>query len=239
MNAEGGDGASGEAVSGQAGAKANARNGLTRGYFGKPKNWVSLLTLLFVGVYTGLTYCTLQDADDALKVSRDTERRQLRAYLYVDHGELLPKGPSFDARVPIGATINLHAAGSTPAYKLRLAATVEIGDFPLPKGQLSDPAKRGGGEGITRESYPILFGDAAIHQRVEVKFLPEALALLNQPQQHHRFYLFGSVRYFDIFGIEDPKLERRYDFCFSLEADPSSSIKAAEEDGCDGYNKPG
>ena len=183
----------------------------------------------------------MQDADDALKVSRDTERRQLRAYLYVDHGELLPKGPyRFDARVPIGATINLHAARSTPAYKLRLAATVEIGDFPLPKGQLSDPAKRGGGEGITRESDPF----SLVMRRSDLsasksRFLPEALALLNQPQQHHRFYLSGAVRDVDIFGIEDPKLERRYYFCFSLEADPSSSIKAAEEDGCDGYNKPG
>jgi hypothetical protein len=237
MNAEGGDGASGDAAGGQAVAAAPA-GARTRGYFGKPKNWVSLLTLLFVGVYTGLTYCTLQDADDALKVSRDTERRQLRAYLYVDHDELLPRGPSFDARMPIGAIVNLHTAGSTPAYKLRLSATVEIGDFPLPKGQLSDPVKRGG-DGITRESYPILYGDKAIHQRVEVKFLPEALALLKQPQQHHRFYLYGSVRYFDIFGIEDPKLERRYDFCFSFEADPSSPIKAADEDGCDAYNKPG
>jgi hypothetical protein len=236
MSAEGGEGTSGDATSGQAAA---ARiDAPTRGYFSKPKNWVSLLTLLFVGVYTGLTYCTLQNANDALIVSRDTERRQLRAYLYVDHGELLPKGPSFDPRSPIGATIKLHTAGSTPAYKLRLSATVEIGDFPLPKGQLSDPVKRSG-EGITRESYPILYGDKAIEQRIEVKFVPEALALLKLPQQHHRFYLYGSVRYFDIFGIENPKLERRYDFCFSFEADPSSPVKAGDEDGCDAYNKPG
>jgi hypothetical protein len=211
-----------------------------RSYFSKPENWVSLFTLLFVGIYTALTYCTLQYADDALKVSRDTERRQLRAYLYVDHGSLAPKGPSFDAGTPIGATINLHSAGSTPAYKLRLAATVEIGEFPLPKASLSDPSKRGG-EGIARESYPLLYGSEPLSQSVAVKFLPEALALLksSQLQQHHRFYLFGGVRYFDIFGIEDPKLERRYDFCFSFEADPSSPIKAAEEDGCDEYNKPG
>lgn len=236
MSAEGDGGISGDAAINQ-GAPVDVHK---RGYFNKPKNWVSLLTLLFVGVYTGLTYCTLRDADDALKVSRDTERRQLRAYLYVDHEDLLPKGPSFDPRVPIGATVNLHTAGSTPAYKLRLSATVEIGDFPMPRSKLSDPVKRGG-EGITRESYPILYGDKAIKQRVEVKFLPEALASLRQPpqQQHHRFYLFGSVRYFDIFGIEDPKLERRYDFCFSFEADPASPIKAGDEDACDEYNKPG
>ena len=114
---------------------------------------------------------------------------------------------------------------------------MEIGDFPLPKGKLSDPVKRSG-EGITRESYPILYGDKAIEQRIEVKFVPEALTLLKLPQQHHRFYV-RQRSYFDIFGIEDPKLERRYDFCFSFEADPSSPIEAGDEDGCDAYNKPG
>ncbi|WP_210161423.1 hypothetical protein, partial [Bradyrhizobium liaoningense] len=33
--------------------------------------------------------------------------------------------------------------------------------------------------------------------------------------------------------------ERRYDFCFSFNAAPNSPIKAAQEDGCDRYNKPG
>jgi hypothetical protein len=177
-------------------------------------------------------------AETQIGVAKDTEQRQLRAYLYVDHGSLSPVGPIFVPGTPTGAIIHLHSAGATPAYKLRVAATVEIGEFPLPKGKLSDPLKRSG-EGITRASYPILYGSEPIDENVIVRFLPEALALLKSDVQHYRFYLFGGVRYFDIFGIEDPKLERHYDFCFSFEPDPNSPITAAEEDGCDEYNKPG
>jgi len=86
-------------------------------------------------------------------------------------------------------------------------------------------------------SYPILYGSDAIGAPVTVKFTREALDLFKI--NHHRFYVYGGVKYFDIFGIEDPKLERRYDFCFSFNSDPNSPIRAAEEDACDRYNKPG
>jgi hypothetical protein len=160
---------------------------------------------------------------------KDTARRQLRAYIYVDHGSFGP------ARVeaPIGPTITIRSAGATPAYKLRMAATIEISKFPLPsESELSDPFGRAG-EGITKKSYPILYGsDGAISEQITVKFSQKAIDLFKI--DHHRFYLFGGVKYLDIFGIE-----RRYDFCFSFNADPDGPINAAQEDGCDNYTKPG
>jgi hypothetical protein len=162
-------------------------------------------------------------------IAKDTEERQLRAYLYVEHGSFGP----VSAGTPIGPIISIRAAGVTPAYKLHLAATIEIGEFPLPDAsKLSDPFDRGG-EGVTRASYPILYGnDGSISEPIRVKFSQRATDLLKV--DHHRLYVFGAVKYLDIFSME-----RRYDFCFSFNADPDSPIKSAGEDGCDKYNKPG
>lgn len=168
-------------------------------------------------------------AKDSVKLSDKTAERQLCAYLYVDHGSFGPVRPD----VPIGPAITIRSAGATPAYKLRLAATIEIGGFPLPKrSELSDPFNRSG-EGITKKSYPILYGsDGAISEPITVKFLPEATDLLKV--NYHRLYVFGGVKYLDIF-----RTERGYDFCFGFNADSNSPITAAQEDGCDNYNKPG
>jgi hypothetical protein len=212
----------------------NQTDGASQG--GEPagpfKRWLSkfnepltVVTLLLFGATVGLVWETRDLVIDA----QHTAERQLRSYLYVDHGSFGP----VRAEYPSGPRITIRSAGATPAYKLRLAATIEIGKFPLPRGsELSDPFNRGG-EGITRKSYPILYGsDGAISEEINVKFSREATDLLKI--DHHRLYVFGGVKYLDIFGIE-----RRYDFCFSFNADPSSPIAAAQEDGCDNYNKPG
>jgi hypothetical protein len=187
--------------------------------------WLVIVTAI-LSIATIASVVALIVTDHTLK---DTARRQLRAYLYVDPLSFGPVG----ADAAIGPTIIIRSAGVTPAYKLRLAATIEIGEFPLPnKSELSDPFNRDG-EGVLKKSYPILYGnDGVIREPITVKFSQKAIDLLKI--DHHRLYVFGGVKYLDIFGVE-----RRYDFCFSFNADPDSPIKAAQEDGCDNYNKPG
>lgn len=201
-------------------------------YTGGLKAWLwsfreplTAATLLLFVATAGLFIATAYLVIDA----RHTAEHQLRAYVYVDHGSFGP----VRAGTPIGPTITIRTAGATPAYKLRLAATIEIGEFPLAdRSSLSDPFNRSG-DGITAISYPILYGgDQAIQEPITVNFSQKAIDLLKI--DHHRLYVFGGVKYQDIFG-----LERRYDFCFSFNADPNSPIKAAQEDGCDRYNKPG
>jgi hypothetical protein len=187
--------------------------------------WLVIVTTVLC-IATIASVVALIVTDHTLK---DTARRQLRAYIYVDHGSF---GPA-RADALIGPTITIRSAGATPAYKLRLAATIEIGKFPLPNAsELSDPFGRAG-EGITIRNYPILYGsEGAITEQIAVKFSQKAIDLLKV--DFHRLYLFGGVKYLDVFGIE-----RRYDFCFSFNGDPDSPIKSAQEDGCDNYNKPG
>ncbi|MCU1340305.1 MAG: hypothetical protein JWO19_5886, partial [Bryobacterales bacterium] len=86
--------------------------------------WLVIVTTVLC-IATIASVVALIVTDHTLK---DTARRQLRAYIYVDHGSF---GPA-RADALIGPTITIRSAGATPAYKLRLAATIEIGKFPLP-----------------------------------------------------------------------------------------------------------
>src|SRR5580692_7782906 len=54
------------------------------GYFAKGKNWVSLLTLLFVGAYTVLTVFILCNAQEQVQISRMNFRMDQRPYLLIE-----------------------------------------------------------------------------------------------------------------------------------------------------------
>jgi hypothetical protein len=53
-------------------------------YFCKPENWVSLLTLIFVGAYTLLTVLLWCNSNKQLAAGQDTEERDLRPYVYLE-----------------------------------------------------------------------------------------------------------------------------------------------------------
>lgn len=152
--------------------------------------------------------------------AKDTENRQLRAYLFIDHGPLSEVAPG-----KFKADLGIRAAGVTPAYKLKLAATFEIGHYLLNEEKLLD---RVGGN--TQDfDYAVVYGDkATISQPISMQFVPEAVKLLEGDAQ--RVYLHGNIRYSDIFGDE-----HRYDFCFVFHPtrDPNGS-----ERGCENYNRP-
>jgi hypothetical protein len=72
----------------------------------------------------------------------DTERRQLRAYLHVNHGPIEVTDSSASVEVLIS-----HS-GQTPAYRVRLNAVIEVGHFPLqPTEELGSPVGMGGVSG--------------------------------------------------------------------------------------------
>lgn len=128
--------------------------------------------------------------------AKDTENRQLEAYLFIDHGPLSEVAPG-----KFNADLAIRAAGTTPAYKVKLAATFEIGDFLLNGTKLSDRVS-----GNTQDfDYAVIYGtDKAKTQPISMQFLPATTKLLEGDS--HRLYLHGNVRYSDIFGDE-----HRYD----------------------------
>jgi hypothetical protein len=152
-------------------------------------------------------------------IAKDTENRQLRAYLFIDHTVLTEAAPG-----KFRADLAIHAAGVTPAYKLRLAATFEIGPYLLNETKLPDQV---GGNTQTFD-YAVVYGTKEVNQPISMQFVPEAVKLLEGDAQ--RLYLHGNIRYSDIFDVE-----HRYDFCFVFHPtrDPQGS-----ERGCEKYNTP-
>lgn len=152
-------------------------------------------------------------------IAKDTENRQLRAYLFIDHSPLSEVTPG-----KFRADLAIRAAGVTPAYKIRLAATFEIGPYLLNETKLPD---RVGGN--TQDfDYAVVYGDKSINQPILMQFVPEAVKLLEGDAQ--RLYLHGSIRYYDIFDAE-----HQYDFCFVFH--PTRGPEGSER-GCETYNKP-
>jgi hypothetical protein len=201
------------------------------------KHWLEYAIFLFVvatAVATGLAaWYTRQQwltMEGQLAVTRDTEIRQLRAYLHVGHTPLIASDRKN------GAIISINHAGVTPAFKIRLDATVEIGPYLLNQTKLGEPIIMGG---IPKYQYAILYGAQPIQQDISIVFEPDAMRLIKTADPligDHRFYLHGMLRYFDIFGTDNPQLERRYEFCFVFHPDREPT---GSEKGCEQYNKPG
>jgi hypothetical protein len=166
-------------------------------------------------------------AEAQIDVARDTEHRQLRAYLHINHG------PITVSENTASAEIRISHSGQTPAYKIKLEADIQVGHFPLPDSEkLSLPTG-----GIPTHEYGALFGTDPIKQTIS---MPQNSNDAIEIQKRSRdrlagglqvFYLFGRVTYQDIFGNKWP-----YDFCFSF--DPLNNPDGSER-GCEKYNKPG
>jgi len=166
-------------------------------------------------------------AEAQIDVARDTEHRQLRAYLHISHGPMIVSDNTASAE------IRISHSGQTPAYKIKLEADILVGHFPLPDSEkLSLPTG-----GIPKYEYGALYGNEPIKQTIS---MPQNSNDAVEIQKRSRdrlagglqvFYLFGRVLYQDIFGNEWP-----YEFCFSF--DPLND-KEGSERGCEKYNKPG
>src|ERR1700730_15922879 len=96
-------------------------------------------------------------ARDAVILSEKTAQRQLRAYLSVGHGSISAGDTTASVEVRI------HHAGTTPAYKIRLDAIIEVGTYLLNQTVLSDPVSPVMG-GFPRYQYAIHYGPEYIRQ---------------------------------------------------------------------------
>jgi hypothetical protein len=166
-------------------------------------------------------------AETQIDVARDTEHRQLRAYLHISHGPITVSDNTASAE------IRISHSGQTPAYKIKLEADIQVGHFLLPDTEkLSLPTG-----GIPIYEFGALYGNEPIKQTISMpQNSNDAIEIQKRSRDRlagglQAFYLFGRVRYQDIFGNEWP-----YEFCFSF--DPLNN-KEGSERGCEKYNKPG
>lgn len=134
-------------------------------------------------------------ANDNLAVFKDASLRQMRAYLTVTLGGVVPQdiatGYRFEVRMVLLNT------GNTPAYKIRSATRIDIfpfplsNDFVLPELPLANSSSILGPHqtliltgGVARE----LYSDEDVH---EIEF-----------GIHKQLFVYGSVVYDDAFGIQ-------------------------------------
>lgn len=166
-------------------------------------------------------------AEAQIDVARDTEHRQLRAYLHINHG------PMTVSENTASAEVRISHSGQTPAYKIILEADIQVDHFPLPDTEKLSLTTGG----IPKHEFGALYGNEPIKQTIA---MPQNSNDAVEIQKRSRdrlagglqvFYLFGRVRYQDIFGHEWP-----YDFCYSF--DPVNNTEGSER-GCEKYNKSG
>jgi hypothetical protein len=200
---------------------------------------VSIYTALTAIIMVASIYSAQQSSVSAIaalnsaRIAEDTETRQLRSYLYVTHGSLSPS----DTKPSVA--IRIHQAGTTPAYKIRLDAQIWVARYLT--GELNFPEVTSDSTGgVIRRTYSILYGQEPIEEYIApIDPIAEAMRAVNSTDPligDNRIYLHGIIRYQDIFGIDDPRLERRYEFCFVFHPVRDNG---GSERGCEKYNKPG
>jgi hypothetical protein len=136
---------------------------------------------------------------------KDTAQRQLRAYVGVEHADLLP------GRV---ARLVIKNTGQTPAYDFAVAVMSTVDDYPTPTALLSDEITPGGpratlGADSVREK-EIPFATVPDH---EVDGFRDGTRVL---------YVYGRLAYRDVFN-EDRWTTFRYVF----DADRRTVVAAA------------
>jgi hypothetical protein len=186
-----GQGKSSTVPPGQAAVEQPRRANPKRGYFSKPHNWINLLTLLFVGAYTVITFFILYNSQEQIKISRDVEKRQLRAYVFID--TISP----FVQEKLIEAVIHFKNSGQTPAYDasgwIRMATRPKNQAFVVPEP--SPP------------SFPfsktIIGPQGEVIPRGMLDIPPNNTALLPALKADLvDFYAWGEFRYKDTFGTQ-------------------------------------
>jgi hypothetical protein len=128
----------------------------------------------------------LRVARDGLEVSRDTERRQLRAYVFVAAGSVTLRDRT------LTGVVDLKNSGQTPAYDMTTISRLEI------RG-IGDPFVPGPFSKIPR-SIAILGAGVTMNPQAELVIPPETTVILPYLQSGLAVvYMLGQVRYRDIF----------------------------------------
>jgi hypothetical protein len=135
-------------------------------------------------------------AEDQVNVAKDTEKRQLRAYIGVvsppDNQRI---NPFFLPIVPI-VRLNARNFGQTPAYKVTYVARLDIRDHPLPKDTDYTVEAIEGFNPVT--IFPGVFDMGEIKLVAKRPLNATEIASI-QGGKTKRLYAWGTVNYRDVF----------------------------------------
>jgi len=161
----------------------------------RPEHLIQIAILTFVALYTVLTFCLLL-------TSRDTEQRQLRAYMGIEFGAVLLDSPMGGA---VTAWLRFKNYGATPAYKLTAWHKFDG----LPTNESPFP-QRG-----TSENQTVLGPSATINMDSTLKINPDELQAVKN--KNLSFFVWGRIEYIDAF-----KNSRYFDFKARMNGEPQT-----------------
>jgi hypothetical protein len=158
---------------------------------------------------------------DLVRGAEKTAERQLRAYLTVGPVEFNP--PKAIVGQPLRFRYTIHNSGQTPAYKV--APIIKFGllapDFD-PRTEL--PLNPEIGEGTKSRG---TLGSRRNFRSYRVRQIEDSAVRAIQ-RDERRLYLYGTVRYFDVF-----ETEQRTDFCCYIALDGDRWMTRVTEHGND------
>ncbi len=212
---------------------ANGSNQPKRHWLDHAAVWAASAAALAAAAAAGVGAWQASIANKQLVVAKDTEVRQLRAYLYVRRFPINASQTGADAKIEI------WHAGATPAYNIRLDVQMTVARYLVGDLTLPDVTSPSVGP-VDRSQHSILYSTEFIPKTVSMpEGSGEAMRAVWSKDPligDNRIYLHGVVRYMDVFGIEELQPERRYEFCFVYHPERD---QIGSERGCEKYNKPG
>ena len=134
-------------------------------------------------------------ANENLAVFKDASLRQMRAYLTVNLGGVVPQDKTTAYRFEV--RMILENTGNTPAYKVRSATRIDIFPFPLPDDfVLPDVPLANSSSILGPHQHLILTGGIAreIYSDEDVNEIEFGI--------HKKLFVYGRVAYEDAFGVQ-------------------------------------
>jgi hypothetical protein len=150
-----------------------------------------------------------------VKISEDTERRQLRAYVFAIKATM----KDFEHGKKPNVRITVRNTGQTPAYRMNIESAIVPREIPL-KGPLPTPAQYVANFtlGPASEFYPILTASDFLVPELSAQVLRDNAA----------YFVYGRINYIDAFGT---KRYTDFKLIFDSENLRSDGALAMTEDG--------
>jgi hypothetical protein len=140
------------------------------------------------------------------EISEDTEKRQLRAYVYAKPP---PQGvQDVVAGQTVTAVTAIRNSGQTPAYHMRLRGNAGIGPWPLPPDQIWREGPYGGEMVLSPETETTTGGRSSSTSASDNLTQSEIDSI--RDGRTRTMYVFGTIIYHD--GFDHPWYS---DFCFA------------------------
>jgi hypothetical protein len=134
-------------------------------------------------------------ANENLAVFKDANLRQMRAYLTVGLGGVVPQDKTTNYHLEV--RMILQNTGNTPAYNVKSATRIDIFPFPLPDDFVLPKVSLGESSNILGPHQQLVLTGGVAREIFSDEDMNEM-----QFGIHKQLFVYGTVAYDDAFGIQ-------------------------------------